>query len=376
VKIDELKYQNNSWVVNSQQIDDAAAATIVFIFGDSDIIKLQDSFASLQTLYPNAHIIGSSSSGNVLGPTISDAAIVGLAVQMEHSRVEISIADFDGADDVNRKSTGMIAGLPAAGLKHVFVLSEGLLNGSELVSGLNAHDTSLSVSGGMAGDADRFAETWIVADEPARRNRAVAVGFYGDNLSVSTSVHGGWTSFGVDRLVTRSRDNVLYELDGQPALDLYKEYLGVFAEELPASGMRFPLNIRASGDTHEVIRTLLSIDETEKSITFAGDIPQGYLARLMKPDLDVLYDGTEAINAGIRKINDKTALGLVVSCVGRRVVMQDMVEEELEIIQDVLGDSIHLTGFYSYGEIAPFSDELLQCHLHNQTMTLTAIYET
>lgn len=375
MKIDELRYENNSWIVSSRQIDDAASATIVFIFGDSDIIRLEDSYASLQALYANAHIVGASSSGNVLGPRICDSSIVGLAVQLEQSRVEISIADFDGADDVETKSKAMMAGLPAEGLKHVFVLSEGLLNGSDLVRGLNALDASLSVSGGMAGDADRFSETWIVADEPARRNRAVAVGFYGEQLAVSTSLHGGWTSFGVDRLVTRSEGNVLYELDGQPALDLYKDYLGVFASELPASGMRFPLNIRASDDAHEVIRTLLSIDEAAKSITFAGDIPQGYLARLMKPDLDVLYDGTDAINEGIDKANDRTALGLIVSCVGRRVVMQEMVEDELEIIQDVLGDSIQLTGFYSYGEIAPFSDELRQCHLHNQTMTLTAIYE-
>jgi len=139
--------------------------------------------------------------------------------------------------------------------------------------------------------------------------------------------------------------------------------------------MRFPLSIKPAEDTDEVIRTLLAIDEEKKSITFAGDMPEGYTARLMKPNMDLLIDGAGVAASEINNINAKTALGLVVSCVGRRVVMKQLVEDELEIIEDVLGNNVQLTGFYSYGEIAPFENDLVQCQLHNQTMTLTAIYE-
>jgi hypothetical protein len=201
------------------------------------------------------------------------------------------------------------------------------------------------------------------------------VGFYGDDLVISHGCCGGWSEFGIDRLITRSRGNVLYELDHEPVLDLYKKYLGDFAADLPNSGMRFPLSIKPRRNDPEVIRTLLAIDEAEKTITFAGDVPEGYLARLMKPDIDELIDGAKSAAESIVQVGDRQALGLVVSCTGRKIVMSQLVEEELGAVQEVLGEGMQLTGFYSYGELAPFAGDLSHCQLHNQTMTLTAIYE-
>jgi hypothetical protein len=320
--------------------------------------------------------VGASSSGNIQGAEISNASIVASAVSFREAAVRIATVDFESEDDIQALSARLIEQLPRDELRHVFVLSDGLnINGSELVKGINQVVQGISVTGGMAGDGDRFRETWIIADAPARQKRIVAVGFYGRNLAISTGCHGGWSPFGAERTVTRSRGNVLYELDGEPALDLYRIYLGEFAKDLPHSGMRFPLNIRAPGEANEVIRTLLAIDDAEKSITFAGDIPTGATARLMKPDLEQLIDGAVNAASDILAINDQRALGLVVSCVGRRVIMKQLVEEELEAVADTLGHNVHLTGFYSYGEIAPFKDQPAQCQLHNQTMTLTAIYE-
>lgn len=333
-------------------------------------------FDDIKKKYPKAHIVGASSSGNILGSEISNNPVVATAAQFEKGSIAISKITFSATDDVEKLSRKLIDQLPHEYLKHVFILSDGLnINGSELVRGINKASSNFTVTGGMAGDGDRFQETWIIANEPAQQYQIVAIGFYGDNFSITTGCHGGWSSFGADRIVTKSSANILYELDNQPALDLYKEYLGEFAKDLPHSGMRFPLNIKQNEDSEEVIRTLLGIDEENKSITFAGDIPEGYTARLMKPDIDVLIDGAEAAANDIHNINTNPALGLVVSCVGRRVVMKQIVEDELEVIEDVLGNNVQLTGFYSYGEIAPFQNDLLQCQLHNQTMTLTAIYE-
>ncbi|MEJ2213997.1 MAG: FIST N-terminal domain-containing protein [Gammaproteobacteria bacterium] len=377
MKIDSLTYDNGTWAISDSQIETKSAASIVFLFGDSDILKSEDCVHQIKEKYPNAHIVGASSSGNILGVEISDSPIVGTAVKMEKGSVEVDFVDFTENDNIEQLASDLINKLPAKSLKHVFILSDGLnLNGSELVRGINKASQGFTVSGGLAGDGDRFQETWVVANEPARKNRITAVGFYGDALTVTTGCHAGWSSFGADRIITRSSANVLYELDDRPALDLYKEFLGEFADDLPLSGLRFPLNIRASENANEVIRTLLAINEEEKSITFAGDVPEGFIARLMKPDLDILIDGAEIASKDIKKASSNTALCLVVSCVGRRVVMKQVVEEELEAVEEVLGDNVHLTGFYSYGEIAPFQDDLLQCQLHNQTMTLTAIYET
>ena len=375
MKIDSLKCIDDSWQVSESQIDNKEDANIVFLFGDSDAVKSASNFEAVKAMYPNADIVGTSSSGNIQGIEISDAVIIGTAVQFEKARTEISIVDFTSADDVEQQAGAMIDQLPKENLKHVFVLSEGLLiNGSDLVRGLNSKAIGFTISGGMAGDGERFETTLIIANEVARKNRAVAIGFYGD-VTISTAYHAGWSPFGDDKIVTKSRKNVLLELNNRPALEIYKEYLGEFAEDLPYSGMRFPLNIKANEESDPVIRTLLAIDEEENSIIFAGDIPEGYIARLMKPDMDVLIDGSEVFTKDISIPNTNTALGLTVSCVGRRVVMKELIEEELESINEVLGDNVYLSGFYSYGEISPFHDDQQTCQLHNQTITLTAVYE-
>lgn len=376
MKIDTLSFRDNHWRHDSQQIADNSACQLVFVFGDSDPIQTEAVFDGMRVLYPNASIVGASSAGSILGASITSSPVVATAVFFEKGAVKLSSADFSAGDDIEAISADLLRKLPGEGLRHVFVLADGLnLNGSELVKGINKAARGVPTTGGMAGDGDRFLQTWIMADAPARQNRIVAVGFYGADLVVSSGSHGGWSSFGADRKVTRSLGNTLFELDNQPALDLYKKYLGEFARELPMSGMRFPIFIRASDESEGVIRTLLRIDEAAKSITFAGDIPEGHIARLMMPDLGRLIEGAGDAAREINLVNDRAALGLVVSCVGRRVVMKHIVEEELEAVEEILGKNVQLVGFYSYGEIAPFNDQSEQCQLHNQTMTLTAIFE-
>ncbi len=374
--IDTLNYDHQQWNLLTHQIENRDQAQLLMLFGDSEILKSEQSFQAIRCQYPNAMIVGASSSGNILGAEISKSPIVATAIHFERGHVALSQIDFTAEDNVEELSRQLIAQLPAEGLKHIFILSDGLnINGSELVRGINAVGGHFTVTGGMAGDGDRFLETWIVANEPAKNRRIAAIGFYGDSLAISTGCYAGWSSFGAERTITRSKGNILYELDHQPALALYKEYLGEFARDLPLSGMRFPLNIKASAEDNEVIRTLLGIDEATQSIIFAGDVPEGYIARLMKPDLEVLIEGASSAAEEIDQINNRPALGLVVSCVGRRVVMKQIIEEELEAVEERLGSHVQLTGFYSYGEIAPFNNRLQQCQLHNQTMTLTAIYE-
>jgi hypothetical protein len=327
-------------------------------------------------MYPQAHVVGASSSGNILGTEVSSSRMVATAVHFEKSSVVVVTADIKSEDNLEDVTQDLVKKLPSENLKHIFVLSDGLnINGSVLVRGLNKTAQGVSITGGMAGDGDRFQQTWVIADGSARQNRVAAVGFYGDALIVSSGCHGGWTPFGTERLITRSDGNILYELDGRPALDLYKEYLGEYAKDLPNSGMRFPLAIREHENDSGIVRTLLAIDEESKSIVFAGDMPQGYFARLMKPDIDLLIDGAGNAAAEINNCNSDPALGLVVSCVGRKIVMQQLVEEELDSIADKLGNHVQLTGFYSYGEIAPFQHDLTHCELHNQTMTITGIFE-
>ena len=191
---------------------------------------------------------------------------------------------------------------------------------------------------------------------------------------------GGWDSFGPDRRVTRSAKNVLYELDDQSALELYKKYLGEHAEGLPSTGLLFPLSLRdTDSDTdseHRVVRTILSINEEDQSMTFAGNVPEGSYVRLMKANFERLIDGAnDAAVDSYQKIGSiSPEFALLISCVGRKLVLKERIEEEVESVRDVLGEKTTLAGFYSYGEISPVLPSS-KCELHNQTMTITTMSE-
>ena len=373
--LETLKYIDSCWKYEKRKI--LTQADIVFLFGDRETIKKKGVYQELKALYPDADIVGCSSSGNILGESIVKSSMVATAISFEKGHVRLSVEDFTESDDLFEVSRALVKKLPTENLKHIFLLSDGLnMNGSALSKGVNsAVENHVSITGGLAGDGTEFKETWIIANEEAKQNRVVAVGFYGESLSIESGCFGGWSEFGILRKITKSTNNILYEIDGKPALELYKRYLGEYANDLPSSALNFPMSIKKDSSDDAIIRSVLGIDEENQALIFAGDVPEGYLARLMKTNIDGLIDGSEIAAQQIEKVNNNSALGLVVSCVGRRIVLKQLSDEELESIGQTLGESVQLIGFYSYGEIAPFSNELLSCSLHNQTMTLTVIYE-
>ncbi|MFA6920565.1 MAG: FIST N-terminal domain-containing protein [Gallionella sp.] len=353
--------------------DFSSVADLVMVFADAVFFQTEACYTELRGLFPNAHIVGCSSSGSVLGVEIFDENMVATVVKLDHSHIRLATVDINPAEEVQQSGARLMKELAAPDLRHAFILSDGLhVNGSELAKGLN--QAGIPVTGGLAGDGTRFGHTWVMADAQAKTGRIAALGFYGD-VTVRSGCFAGWEEFGAERIVTSSVGNVVYEIDGEPALELYKKYLGEQAADLPASGLRFPLSIQASKTDQALTRTLLAVDEVANSLTFAGDVPQGYLCKLMRTNLDNLIDSAGlAASAAQPDNHDAPGLCLVVSCVGRRLVMGRLTEEELEIVREKLGDATAITGFYSYGELAPFSDIML-CQLHNQTMTLTTLYE-
>lgn len=357
----------------SSPSDPMSDANLVMVFADAAHFQTAACYDELKSSFPQAHIVGCSSSGNVAGTSISDNDIVATAICLERGRVGLAAGDVTQGEDMETLAAGLMTRLQADDLRHVFVLSDGLMvNGSDLAKGINR--AGIPVTGGLAGDGTRFGKTWVMADAPAQPGRIVAIGFYGA-VTVKSGCFAGWEEFGAERLVTKSTHNVVYEIDGQPALQLYKKYLGDQAADLPGSGLRFPLSVRENKDSKAIIRTLLAVDEATQSLTFAGDVPQGHLCKLMKTNLDSIIDHAGmAAEAAKPDSLDSSGLCLVVSCVGRRLVLGQLTEEELDIVRENLGAATTIGGFYSYGELAPFSD-VMQCQLHNQTMTLTTIYE-
>jgi len=261
-------------------------------------------------------------------------------------------------------------------LVHVLVLADGILiNGSELTSGFNAHlPGSVSLSGGLAADNAAFTETVVCTAEGAASKQIIALGLYGSNLEVACGTGGGWEPFGPERVVTRSDDNELFEMDHRSALELYRLYLGEFATGLPATGLSFPLEIRIPAKP-PLVRTVQAINHESGSLIFAGDVPEGAIARLMKTNLDHLLDGAaQATDLAAQQLSGSADLALIISCLGRKMVLKQRCEEELEEVYQRLQIPAPLTGFYSNGEMAPNID-YKYCNFHNQTLTITLLRE-
>ena len=352
---------------------------LIFAFGHREILENDILTKELIKNYPDAVFTGCSTSGEIMGESVSDGKVIVTAIEFETSKIEsakVSLKDIGfNSFEAGKK---LVSQFSVDGLKHVFVVSDGLkVNGTDLVKGISEQlPDDVTLTGGLAGDGPHFSKTVIIEPDGTVATESVAaIAFYGESLQIGFGSRGGWDSFGLDRLVTRSEENVLFEIDGQPALALYKSFLGDKAKDLPSSGLLFPLSMRDSEDRAPVVRTILGINEEEKSLTFAGDIPEGSFVRLMKANTDRLINGAEeaAVVARNGKV-ESPEFALLVSCVGRKLVLKQIVEEEVECVSEVLNKPV-ITGFYSYGEIAPFNQNAL-CELHNQTMTITTFRES
>ena len=377
MKIEQRKFSTETgWSPESNRTL-AASVQLVFAFGATAVLKNTKLLEEIKKEYPKAHILGCSTAGEIFGTQVLRDSLVTTAICFEDTQIEGVQSVIKRMEDSFHVGEKIAKALPTENLKHVLVFSDGLMvNGSELVRGLVSQlPGNVTITGGLAADGASFKETLVFYDNILAKNSVIALGLYGDRLRVSFGSMGGWDSFGPERLITRSKGNVLYEFDGQSALELYKKYLGDHAKDLPAAGVLFPICVRANKNEEGVVRTFLSVNEKEQTLTFAGDVPEGTYARLMKTNFDHLIDG--AIGAAkicVKKVEAPAQLAILVSCVGRKMVLKQRTEEEVEVVQQVLGQQAVLTGFYSYGEISPFAAGE-KCELHNQTMTITTLSE-
>ncbi|MBZ5585899.1 MAG: FIST C-terminal domain-containing protein [Acidobacteriia bacterium] len=352
-------------------------AQLALLFGDTSLIKRRACFEEIRGAYPKALLFGCSTAGEIHGSTVSDGSLSVTAAAFEHTGIEAAHVLSDGEQLGYEAGYKLVKSFDPEDLAHVFLLSAGLgCNAGELVAGVaDALPAGVAASGGLAGDGDRFRETYVLCGGRPEGSAVAALGFYGSRIRVGYGFGSGWDPFGPDRLITRSKSNVLYEFDGCSALGLYKRYLGEYARGLPATALLFPITV-ALDNGERVVRTILSVSEADQSMTFAGDIPEGRVARFMKANVDHLVDGATAAagTAAGMAGGGPPQLTILVSCVGRKLVMKQRIEEESEAAREAFGDGPAQTGFYSYGEIAPFALAGPPA-LHNESMTVTAFRE-
>ncbi|WP_439129908.1 FIST signal transduction protein [Polaribacter sp.] len=381
MKIVQLRKKSNSdWQYLSEKIN--LVAPLVLVFGNRFMLEDDEIVNEIKSLFKNGHIVFGSASGDISSISVNDDSLTITAIEFEKSSFIIkttNVLDSISKSPIDSLSVGknLINQLPKEGLKYVFVLSEGsFVNGSQLTKGMNGTtEDNLLITGALCGDGARFEKTLSSYNENPKQGEIVAIGLYGETLEVSFSINSGWTPFGPERIVTKSKGNVLYELDNLPALDLYKKYLGEKSKELPGAALLYPLNVKTDNEKQKIVRSILNINEADNSMILAGDIFEDSKVQLMMTNVDNIVNGAEqaALNASELR-NNKPELAILVSCIGRKLVLDQRVEEEVEEVMEVVGNTTTITGLYSYGEIAPFRGEN-NCQLHNQTMAVTLISE-
>lgn len=356
---------------------------LVLVFGGADRLAAPGLAPALAAAFPGAVLAGCSTAGEITADGLNETGYVVTAARFEGATTVRAIsASVDTLAGSEACGAALGRGLAAADLAGVLVFGCGLdINGSALIEGLAGQiGAAVPVSGGLAGDGGAFRQTWTLGPDGVADRQVVAVGFYGAGIRFGHGSFGGWEPFGPTRKITRARGNILYELDGAPALEIYKRYLGAYAAELPASGLLYPLEmLNENHSSVGLIRTILGIDEAAGSLILAGSVDEtGYL-RLMHASTGALISGAEkAAQASVERLTPDAVRGrglaLLVSCVGRKLVMGDQVDDEILAVADQVGAGFAVTGFYSYGEICPMAG-MKECKLHNQTMTVTLLTE-
>ena len=375
--IQALKTIDSPWQYKGDYKDDLNNP-LVLIFAERKLLQNPEILEDIREEFPYRHLIFGSSAGEIIGEKVTENSIAVTLIEFEKSTFEVKTANIL---DFNKNGEALGYNLASQfkkeNLKHFFVISEGsFVNGIALIKGVEKYtDQKITLTGGLCGDGARFKKTLASYNENPKEGEIVMIGLYGESLQVSYASYGGWIPFGPERIITKSKDNVLIELDDLPALDLYSKYLGEKANELPQAALLYPLNVTEKGKSYSLVRTILNIDVKNKSMILAGDVPEGSHAQLMMATVDGIAQGAAtAASRAMKKHATPPQLALLVSCIGRRIVMDQRVEEEIEEVSEILGKQAKIAGFYSYGEIAPFSTSI-ECNLHNQTMTLTLISE-
>ncbi|CAK0768158.1 Histidine kinase [Azospirillaceae bacterium] len=359
---------------------------LALVFGSVSFFTKPGFFEDLREAFPFAALVGCSTAGEICADGLHEGKCVITAIRFQHTVVRVVEAPVDGMLAARNCGERLGVALAAPNLAGTLVFSRGVdINGTALIEGLAAQiGSKIPISGGLAGDDGAFKRTFVLLPSGISDAATVAVGFYGDRIKIGHGSFGGWEPFGPIRKITRSDGNILYELDGESALEIYKRYLGDYAKNLPASGLLFPFELlNENHSTLGLIRTILGVDEVGGGLILAGAVKDNGYLRLMHANTESLINGAQiaaqnAIDSIAEAVADAdidTGLALLVSCVGRKLVMGDRVDEEVSIVVDTIGSTFTYAGFYSYGEINPMNG-YAECKLHNQSMTIALIQES
>ncbi len=373
---DQLIFRNNQWEGFDRLKAPGGDYQLLLVFAEKSHLSNPSMHEKLRVHFPAAKIVASSTAGEITGEESLENAALVIALRMEHTPFKVVYQNISTAKDSHDLGIVLARQLAAEDLSYVMIISDGHdVNGSDLLNGIKSElGETLPMSGGMAGDGNLFSSTLVGVDDDIKNGHVALIGFYGDALQVCIDVQRGFNYFGPERKVTRSNKNVLYDIDGTNALELYKRYLGEYAAELPSSALLFPVAILNDND-EPLVRTILSINESDGSMVFAGNMPEGVSIRFMRSNLDQLIQKAEDASRLVTGCIEAPDLMLVMNCVGRKIILGQRKGEEIEALTKSVSKETVIAGFYTYGEFSSWEKPEKTCDLHNQTVVVTALKE-
>jgi hypothetical protein len=378
MKTSLYQVSENTWVKDPMSQDlNEANVQIVLCFASKEKLLNPNIYTNFRTKFPAAEIAMVSTAGEICQESVLDNSIVAVAMEFDKTVIQSTAVNIKDFKSTYEAAISLGKKLKKQDLNYILILSDGsLVNGSELVKGLSTQvPKDILITGGLAGDDANFESTLVGLNKQPIEGEIMAIGFYGNSLTVTHGSRGGWDIFGLQKRVTNSSSNVLLELEDQNALDLYKKYLGEESKKLPGSALLFPLSVTIPGATEPIVRTILSINEEDKSMTFAGDVPVGSQVRFMKANFDkIIQAASNAADQTTIERRGEPDFTLLISCVGRKLILDTKIDQEIKSVSKSFDHKTIMAGFYSYGEISPVVSGG-KCQLHNQTMTITSFYE-
>lgn len=339
---------------------------------------LEDLLAGIQDTVNTANLGGCTTDGEISDVGLSSGSAVLAGIATDRIDFHLSVAEnlSQGSESVGKK---LARGLPES-TRYIQLFSDGITgNGCAILRGVSSVlGEDVPVSGGTAGDDGKFQRTWQFAGKKILTDAAVAIGFSGD-FKLGTGVRSGWTPIGLSKKVTRASGNILYELNGEPALKVFERFLGKHANKLPEIGVEYPLGLVGRwGDVGEedyyLLRATMSVNRKEGSIIFAGEIPEGAMVKLTCGDISsVLQASKKAAQLATTDLGDARAVVIFFySCMARKIVLGRRTREEIELVREAIGPELPVVGFYTYGEYSR-----VRCNspsfLHNETVTVSVI---
>ncbi len=353
-----------------------ASAYIVFAYVSYDQEKLLEGIVSI--VGPDSTIIGCSTAGEITteGPSNRDSIAV-MALYSDNLKFYSAIGSniTDGArkagESVAKSIVDQISGNP-----DVFMMFPDAFtgNGAEIVRGIaSVLGDNFPIVGGTAGDGLVFEKTYQYLNGKVYTGSVVALAISGP-IKAGIGVRHGWIPIGTPRKVTRAEGSIIHELDGKPAINIYKDYFGKEAvdiekEKLARLAIMYPLGIKNPSNNEMLIRDPLTVDPSG-SITCVAEVPEGVDIQIMIGSFDEAINAAgEAAVGAMTQIRGSIPRAVILfSCIARRKLFGERSSEEIKKIQSVISPDVPMIGFYTYGE---------QCRseFHNETVVILILAE-